>query len=345
MKALRLLIASLAVAASAATAFACSRVVYLGDKNIVMVGRTLDWRTPIPTNLYVYPRGVEKTSMPDGKCLRWKSRYGSVVAVGYDGGVTEGMNERGLVMNGLFCKGSVYREAASPDSIPVMSLSMIVSYFLDNFATVAEVEQWLKTNDFGINGQTFDGGTVSLLHWGLTDSTGDTLIMEYVDGKLHLYRGREYTVLTNDPQLPDMEAINTYWTKIGGANALPGTVSSPDRFVRASFFINHVPKDFDYPQAFAALSSIMGTVSVPYGYEIQGEPNVSSTQWTSLSDATGGKFYFRFTDSTGNMWIDMGRLRFNPGAPILKLDTSDHFNLTGCVNDKLVETSGFTPMW
>ena len=80
---------------------ACSRVVYLGDNDsIIMVGRTLDRRTPIPTNRYVYPAGVAKQSMPSGQMLRWNSKYGSVVAVGYDGGVTEGMNEKGLVMNG-----------------------------------------------------------------------------------------------------------------------------------------------------------------------------------------------------------------------------------------------------
>ncbi len=345
MKEYRLIFTILFVAVAATVSFACSRVVYAGSKNIVMVGRTLDWRTPIPTNLYVYPRGVEKSSMSGGNCFHWTSRYGSVLAVSYDGGVTEGLNERGLVVNGLFCKGSVYKVAMPEDSIPVMSLAMFVSFFLDNFATVDEVEPWLHSNPFAIYGQAFDGGTVSLLHWGITDITGESLVIEYSDGELKTYRGRDLTVLTNNPQLPQMQAIEDYWSKIGGANALPGTVSSPDRFVRASFFIDHVPLDFDYPEAFAALGSIMGTVSVPFGYEVQGEPNVSSTQWTSVADATGGKYYLKFTDSFGWMWIDMKRLDLNVGAPVLKLDTSDHSDITGYVGGRLVETEGFTPLW
>ena len=54
---------------------ACSRVVFLGDSitNYVMVGRTLDWRTPIPTNIYVYPAGIKKQSMPSGPMLTWTS--------------------------------------------------------------------------------------------------------------------------------------------------------------------------------------------------------------------------------------------------------------------------------
>ena len=122
----------------------CSRVVFQGKDSLTVVGRTLDWRTPIPTNLYVYPRGMQKAGMPSGNTLHWTSKYGSVLAVSYDGGVTEGMNERGLVMNALFCKGTVY--ATSHDGkLPVMSLAVLISYFLDNFATVAEVENgWRK---------------------------------------------------------------------------------------------------------------------------------------------------------------------------------------------------------
>lgn len=199
---------------AAADAFACSRVVYLGDapQSYVLVGRTLDWRTPIPTNLYVYPRGMERQSMSDGPMLRWTSRYASVLAVGYDGGVTEGMNEKGLVMNGLFCKEAVYTVADSTDhKTPVMSLSVLVSYFLDNFATVDEAEAWLNDNEFAIAGKSFDEGTSTLLHWAMTDRSGMTLLLEYDGGKLTLFKGRDLQVLTNDPLFTQMQAIDKYW--------------------------------------------------------------------------------------------------------------------------------------
>lgn len=346
MKALKLIAAAVLAACSWSAAEACSRVVYLGDKGIVMVGRTLDWRTPIPTNLYVYPQGVSKQSMPSGPRLQWTSKYASVVAVGYDGGVTEGMNEAGLVMNGLFCKGTIYREAPKGDTrMPVVSLAMLVSYFLDNFSTVKEASEWLAANEFAVYGETFDGGTVSTLHWAMTDTTGETLVMEYENGKLYTYSGREYQVLTNDPPMPQMQAINDYWKTVGGVNMLPGTVRSSDRFVRASFFIGHVPTDFDATDALGCLRSIMGTVSVPLGYELPGEPNVSSTQWRSIADATEGKYYFHITKSPGDLWIDLGRLQLHPGAPILKFDAAKHPGYIGCANDVLERTKGFDPMW
>ena len=73
MKFLKLLFVAFILVFAGYKADACSRVVYLGDKGFVLVGRTLDWRTPIPTNIYVYPRGLERTSMPDKPYLKWRS--------------------------------------------------------------------------------------------------------------------------------------------------------------------------------------------------------------------------------------------------------------------------------
>ena len=106
MKAKLIAMAAMAVAAvfSSEKADACSRVLYVGDSASVaagaqplrIVGRSLDWKTPIPTNLYVYPRGIAKVSDKGDNVISWTSKYGAVYAVSYDGGITEGMNEKGL---------------------------------------------------------------------------------------------------------------------------------------------------------------------------------------------------------------------------------------------------------
>lgn len=322
----------------------CSRVVFQGSDSLTLVGRTLDWRTPIPTNIYVWPRGTERQGMPSGNTLHWSSRYGSVTAVSYDGGVTEGMNEKGLVMNALFCKGAVYK--TSPDGkIPALSLAVFVSYFLDNFATVDEVARWLDENEVAIYGESFDGGTAAALHWAVTDRSGQTLVMEYRQGKLNLYSSKDYRVLTNDPPFPQMQAINDYWKQVGGTNMLPGTVRSPDRFVRASFFIDSVPKDVDSRRAAAEVLSVLANVSVPLGYEPDEAPNLSSTQWRSVADARNLLYYFGFTTEFSTFCIDLGAIDLAAGAPILKLDTSKQKNLAGTVNDKLVKSAPFKPMW
>ena len=63
------------------TSDACSRVLYLGDDNLFVVGRSLDWKTPIPTNIYVYPRGMAKQSSNLPGAISWVSQYGAVYAV------------------------------------------------------------------------------------------------------------------------------------------------------------------------------------------------------------------------------------------------------------------------
>ncbi|MCI5978242.1 MAG: linear amide C-N hydrolase, partial [Bacteroidales bacterium] len=76
---------------------ACTRVVYIGDDGYAITGRNLDWKEDIATNLYVYPQGIVRSGYDvKDSTLTWTSRYGSVIAVSYDMGTSEGMNEAGL---------------------------------------------------------------------------------------------------------------------------------------------------------------------------------------------------------------------------------------------------------
>lgn len=335
---------------------ACTRVVYSGPATetagsqnggsagqLRVVGRSLDWRTPIPTNLYVYPRGMAKKGHSKPGAVEWISKYGAVYAVGYDGGVTEGMNEKGLVINGLFCKGTVYN---NPDTEgrPPMSMAMFVAWLLDQNATTAEVVDVLKRHDFTISGATFDGGTVSALHWGVTDAGGNTAVFEFDNGDIKIYEG-DYPVLTNDPTFPQMLAINKYWEGVGGTNMLPGTVKSPDRFVRASFFDANVEKTNDAALGVAITRSIVANASVPYKYTVNGEPNVSSTQWRSFANIRDLQYYFDIVTNLGVYYVDLAKCNLNPGASVMKLDTSKETAIVGEANAYMKAVAPFTPMY
>lgn len=350
MKSLRLLAAALCLGAASffpetsSTAMACSLVIYQADSSLYVVGRSLDWKTPIPTNLYVYPRGIEKVSDNRPGAIKWVSKYGAVYAVSYDGGVTEGMNEKGLEVNGLFCKGTIYVAKDAPAGKP-MSLAVLVAWMLDNFSTTPEVTAALRTAGFTISGATFDGGTVTALHWAITDRNGDAAVLEFVNGKMNIYEGKDVRVLTNDPQWPKMQAINEYWQGIGGRNMLPGTVKSPDRYVRADYFRTHVKGTSDPQTAVSICRSIIANVSVPYLYEVETEPNVSSTQWRSYANLRDAKYYFDIVTNLGIFYIDLNKCDLRPGAPVLKLDTSNTYDLVGDAAKALVRSKPFTPMY
>lgn len=331
-------------ASMAPRADACTRVLYEGNDSLFVVGRSLDWKTPIPTNLYVYPAGMTKKGDNRPGCVEWTSKYGAVYAVGYDGGVTEGMNEKGLVINGLFCKGTVYN---NPDSEgrPPISLAVFVAWLLDMNETTDQVVEVLKKHDFTIGGATFDGGTVSTLHWGITDATGKTAYLEFDNGDVKIYDPGDIKAMTNDPQWPAMTAIINYWDKIGGVHMLPGTVSSPDRCVRANFFAHHVDKTADVDLGVSIAKSILVNASVPYTYMIEGEPNVSSTQWRSYAVPNSGRYYFDIVTNPGYYYVDLNKCDLRKGAKVLKLDTSDSSNLVGDVTKLFKASQPFTPMY
>lgn len=323
---------------------ACSRVLYVGTDDLRIVGRSLDWKTPIPTNLYVYPRGITKASSDQPGALTWTSKYGAVYAVGYDGGITEGMNEKGLVINGLFCKGTVYVNDTNRND-PPMSLAMFVAWMLDQNATTPEVVAQLQGTKFAIGGQTFDGGTVSALHWGITDAEGRCAILEFDNGVMNIFEGQDMPAMTNDPQFAAMTAINDYWTKIGGGNMLPGTVKSPDRFVRGYYFVNHVDKTNDADLGVSIVRSVVMNVSVPYLYTVSTEPNVSSTQWRSFANLRDRRYYFDIVTNMGIYYVDLNQCDLHPGAPIMKLDTGRHTDYIGNVTHSLEKSDGFKPMY
>ena len=126
---------------------------------------------------------------------------------------------------------------------------------------------------------------------------------------------------------------------------LPGTVKSPDRFVRGYYFDGHVEKTGDADLGFSIIRSILYNVSVPYLYTIESEPNVSSTQWRSFSNLRDKRYYFDLATNMGAYYIDLKKCDLRKGAPVMKLVTSDTKDLVGEANRHLKKSAPFTPMY
>lgn len=124
----------------------CTRAVYHGLNNLIITGRSMDWKEDLRSNIYVFPRGIQRSGADNGPTIEWKAKYGSVIAAGYDIGTADGMNEAGLVANLLYLTESEYTRPN--DTRPVMGISIWTQYVLDNFATVSEAVQELKKKRF-----------------------------------------------------------------------------------------------------------------------------------------------------------------------------------------------------
>jgi choloylglycine hydrolase len=301
-------------------AVACTRAVYLGNNGDVITARSMDWKVDVLTNLWIFPRGMQRSGQAGPNSLRWTSKYGSVIATGYEVSTTDGMNEKGLVANVLWLVESQYPKYDA--SKPGLAISIWAQYILDNYATVQEAVDTLATEPFTIVTASVPGeDRLATLHLSISDATGDSAIVEYIEGKQVIHHDRKYQVMTNSPIFDQQLALDSYWRQIGGTIFLPGTNRASDRFARASFYINAIPKSDDPVIALASVFSVIRNVSVPYGISTPNEPNISSTRWRTVSDHKRLLYFFESALTPNTFWVDLKQVDFShETGKVMKLD-------------------------
>jgi choloylglycine hydrolase len=323
------LVASLSMSLLNNQAIACSRVLFNSAGNVV-VGRTMDLYMPDHAKLMIYPRGVARDGgVPNS--AKWNAKYGSVAVNSLDMGSSDGINEKGFVANLLYLHESKYENR---DTRPGVSNAVIVQYLLDNAATVnealAEIKK-IQVVSIKASGREWP------LHVSISDVSGDSAVIEFIDGQLVVHHGPETAVMTNEPPL-DWQLNNIKKYKyFGGKEALPGDIDPASRFVRASAFLKTSPAPKSTQEALAQVFGMAKTVSVPLGAH-----NTSSaietedtwpTLWTTLADSKNKVYYFNASDSPNMVWVDLKKVNFSKGAQIKSLSGEDP-TLSGDVSGK-----------
>lgn len=314
-------LAALALVAAPVVAEACTRAVYQGPEGRVLTGRSMDWKMPMVSNLWAFPRGIARDGAAGPRSARWTAKYGSLAVSGYDISTADGMNEAGLVVNLLWEVEATY--PADDGTTPMMSLSVFPQYLLDRYATVAEAVAALAANPVLVQGGEVPvgpPGKAATVHVSLSDASGDSAIIEFVKGEMKVWHSREYQVMTNEPTFDRQLAIREYWKGVNPREFLPGTVRASDRFVRASFYINAVEQTADPRRAAASVFSVIRQASVPWGFSIADQPNLSTTRWRVVADQKDRRYYVESVNSPSVFWIDLDKLNLAPGAPVRKLD-------------------------
>lgn len=100
-------------------------------------------------------------------------------------------------------------------------------------------------------------------------------------------------------------ALNAYWKSIGGEVMLPGTNRAADRLVRASYYVNIIPRNADNQRTVASVLSVIRNASVPLGISTPDQPNISSTLWRTVSDQENRVYYFESTSTPNTFWVDL----------------------------------------
>ena len=146
------------------------------------------------------------------------------------------------------------------------------------------------------------------MHFSVSDASGDSAVIEFINGKTVIYHGKQYSAMTNEPSY-DQQLKNLEKEKQSGNyvnTTLVGGSSTTSRFVRANYYSEHgvllIPSSEQ--QAVTLLISAMLNTNVPL-YQGFGKCDFSgktyklndkvNDDWASLyqtiSDLTHKKYY------------------------------------------------------
>lgn len=312
---------------------ACTRFTYTAPENTVITARTMDWFEDPSTEIWAFPADMTKSGGKASNSVKWKSKYGSVIASAYDASV-DGINSQGLCVNLLYLSTSDYGKA-NPEhqNISIYSWSQ---YILDNYATVNEAVKGMNGQSLNMLAPPFPNGMIPTVHLAVTDSSGDNAIFEYVDGRLVTHHGKQYVVMTNEPTYDKQLALNDYWQRLKG-EFLPGTAEPDDRFVRAVYYVNAAPKARTPQESVAISFSIIRNLSVPITAKTSERPNVASTIWRSVADLKNKTYYFESVNKPNIFWIDLDKLNLQAGASVKKLPMVNNEIYAGEVSQHFVD--------
>ncbi len=318
----------------------CTVVVWADNGQAVVSSRNMDWFEPMESKLWTVPAGrvVDGGGPTDPNPLRWTSKYGSVICSAYDIGTADGLNEKGLAAHMLWLTPSAYgnRDASRLG----LSVSLWAQYYLDNFATVAEAVADYEKNPYQVIAANV-AGREAVVHIQISDATGDVAVIESLDSKIIIHHGKQYTTLTNKPTFDEQLANLKKYEGFGGTAPLPGTTSAEDRFVRATYYRNHLTAPTSPDMAMAEILSVLRDAAQPFGAASIDQPMIAPTIWRASSDHTNMRYIFESMFTPYMIWLDFTDLDVSAGASVKCLDMTKMTGRIGNQADALVDAELF----
>lgn len=334
------------MALAAPASIACTGISLTSVQGDAIVGRTVEWALSDASHYRIglFPRGRAQVGLtPEGQNgLRWTSRYGflSMTAYGQDYG-PDGMNEAGLYVGMYYLPGFAdYAPFDPAQAGRSMSVGDFMQWMLGNFATVAELRTGLEAVARGelrvvnVEDPRF-GGAPLPFHWKIADPSGESLVIEIVEGGTlkvydaflgvitnaptydwHLTNLRNYIGLSPAPRAP-LTVDDLALSPLGsgsGMMGLPGDFTPPSRFVRAAALTASARPLADAGDAVFEAFRILDSFNIPLGATLPADalPGdiTGATQITSVADLGGRKYYYHTMFNRAVRMIDLAKIDF-----------------------------------
>ncbi len=250
----------------------------------------------------------------------------------YGIGTADGFNEKGLGGHLLYLDATDF--GPRDTSLPGVQAGLWLQFLLDNAATVEEALELLKTVQIVM---TEAHGHKATLHLALEDDSGDSAIVEYIDGKPVVHHGRQYRVVTNDPTYDEQLALleKQDFSNPSSDTPLPGNVKATDRFQRAVYFSSMLPKPATEREAIASILAIARNVSVPFGAPYK-DFGIYNTEYRTAINLKDRRYFFELTTSPSVIWADLYSFKLTRGSPVMVLKPTSIF-LSGNVSSRFRE--------
>ncbi len=180
---------------------ACTGVKLKAKDGALVYGRTMEFGVDLLSTPIVIPRRYKmQGTAPEGKPgIAWEAKYAAVGmnALHIDQ-IIEGTNEKGLA-GGVFYmpEYAQYEATTAADAPRTLAPWEVISWILTNFASVDEVRSALP----GIRVAASPAPVMNFAppaHYVVHDIQGRSLVIEYLQGKLHMY-DNPTGVITNAP--------------------------------------------------------------------------------------------------------------------------------------------------
>jgi choloylglycine hydrolase len=271
--------------------------------------------------------------------IKWTSKHGSLIADFYDAATAEGMNDAGLAVNLLYLAEADYGDAKASKK-PLLSVGGWAQYVLDNYANVADAVKALQKEPFAIVAPDLPAASRRRAAWRWPINLATARYSNISAASSSFHHNPKYTVMTNSPPFDQQLALNTYWSRSAGRISFLARIARRSLRPRQLELERDAEVD-DKRVAIASVFSIIRNVSVPLGISTPQEPNIASTRWRSVTDIKDRLYYFEPTLNPSIFWVELTKLKLEPGAKPAKLDLAGSPILAGEVSDKFVPAEPF----
>ncbi|OJG71156.1 hypothetical protein RV12_GL001595 [Enterococcus quebecensis] len=300
------------------------------DQN-VLLARTMDFAVVLDAEPTFIPR--KKFAFTNDENHDGKNEYAFVgMARQSDLGefiFADGLNEKGLSCAALYFSG--YADYNSQDSDKKYSLAPhdVVPFLLSNCSSLEEVTKTMENAQ--VENTTLDFlGIVLPLHWVVTEKTGESIVIEYTEQKLHIYKN-DIGVMTNSPdykwhttnlrnyiglqpeQKSEVHLKNMVMKPFGegaGAFGLPGDFTPPSRFVRASFLKSCLEDSQTEMDGVISMFHVLSNVDIPKGV-VKTSQAYDYTQYTSIMVNSSLNYYYKTYNNQRIRCIQLDNEDFN----------------------------------